>query len=301
MELRHLRYFIAVAEERHFTRAAARLGIGQPPLSMQIRQLERELGARLFHRLSRGVELTEAGRRLLERAGPVITQLEQAKAEVAQLARGEAGRLRVGFAGATYFQPRVPALIQDYRQRHPDVELLPEQSNTPALTRGLHAGSIDVAFIRPSAEADEALAVETLVVESMLAVLPRRHPLASGGAAIPLAALAGETFILFPRDIGPGLYDTIAGACHRAGFSPRLGLAAPQIPSIVPMVEAGFGVSIVPASVSRIGGAGVAYLPLAGDAPSALLALAYRRDERSQLVRRFVALARQAAREAAAT
>jgi DNA-binding transcriptional LysR family regulator len=299
MELRHLRYFVAVADERHFTRAAARLGIGQPPLSMQIRQLERELGVRLFHRLSRGVELTEAGRLLRERAGSILEQLDQAKADVLRLARGEAGRLRFGFAGATYFQPLVPALVQRYRACQPDVQLLPEQSNTPALIEGLHAGTVDLAFIRPPIEADDTLSVETLVEEDMLVVLPQRHPLALQAAPVPLEALAEETFILFPREIGHGLYDAVVGACHRAGFNPRLGLAAPQISSIVPMVEAGFGVSVVPRSVNRIGGPDVAYLPIAGDIPRAPIGLACRRDERSAAVRQFVALARRVAREAA--
>lgn len=295
MELRHLRYFAAVADERHFTRAAARLGIGQPPLSMQIRQLERELGVRLFHRLSRGVELTEAGRLLRERAGSIMAQVEQARADVLRLARGEAGRLRLGFAGATYFQPLVPALIQRYRAQQPEVQLLPEQSNTPALIEGLHAGTVDLAFIRPPIGGDEALALETLVEEDMQVVLPRQHPLASESTPVPLDALADETFILFPREIGHGLYDAVIGACHRAGFSPRLGVAAPQISSIVPMVEAGFGVSVVPRSVSRIGGAGVAYLPIAGDIPRAPIGLAWRRDERSAAVREFVSMARQIA------
>lgn len=297
MELRHLRYFVAVATERHFTRAAARLGIGQPPLSMQIRQLERELGVRLFRRLSRGVELTEAGQLLLERAESIMAQVEQAKTDVLRLARGESGRLRLGFAGATYFQPRVPALIQSYREQHPDVQLLPEQSNTPALIEGLHANTIDLAFIRPPIEADDALVVETLVEEDMLVVLPHRHPLAVKAAAISLEALAGETFILFPREIGHGLYDAVVGACHRAGFSPKLGLAAPQISSIIPMVEAGFGVSVVPRSVNRINGPAVTYLPIVGDMPRAPIALAYRRDDRSAAVQHFVTLARLGMRE----
>lgn len=296
MELRHLRYFVAVAQERHFTRAAARLGIGQPPLSMQIRALERELGVRLFHRLSRGVELTEAGQLLLERAAPIMEQVERTKADLLRLVRGDTGSVRLGFAGATYFQARVPALIQRYREQHPGVQLSPEQSNTPALVEGLREGSIDVAFVRPPIEADEDFVLEPLAEEDMLVVLPRQHPLAAAGAAVSLQALAEETFILFPRAIGPGLYDAIAGACHRAGFSPRLGQAAPQISSIVPMVEAGFGVSVVPRSVSRIGGEGVIYLPIAGDVPKAPISLAYRRSERSVAVRQFVALAREMAK-----
>ena len=131
MEVRHLRYFVAVAEERHFTRAAERLGIKQPPSSLQIRQLEQELGTSLFRRPTRGAELTEAGTLLLEEARRILEQVERAKANVQSRARGETGHIRVGFAGATYFQPRVPGLVQAYRRLYPSVVISPEQSNTP--------------------------------------------------------------------------------------------------------------------------------------------------------------------------
>ena len=144
MDLRHLRYFVAVAEERHFTRAAERLGIKQPPLSLQIKQLEQELGTPLFRRLTRGVELTEPGTLLLDEARQILEQVERTKANVRNRARGETGHIRVGFAGATYFQPRVPGLIQAYRRRYPGVVLSPVQSNTPHLVDALRNGSVDV-------------------------------------------------------------------------------------------------------------------------------------------------------------
>jgi DNA-binding transcriptional LysR family regulator len=291
MELRHLRYFLAVAEELHFTRAANRLGIRQPPLSIQIHQLEEEVGAPLFHRLTRGVELTEAGKLLLDEARQILDRVERAKTAIQRRARGETGRMRVGFAGATYFQPRVPALIRAYRDRYPGVVLAPEQSNTPLLVAGLHGGQIDVAFVRPPISERDGLAVEALVDEDMLVALPANHALAGGGA-VSLAALATETFILFPRAIGVGLHDSILSACLRAGFSPHLGQEAPQITSIVPMVAAGFGVSVVPHSTSQIRVEGVVYLPIAGDGPRATISLAYRRDDRSPTVRNFVSLAR---------
>lgn len=292
MDLRHLRYFIAVAEERHFTRAAERLGIRQPPLSIQIRQLEAEIGTPLFHRLTRGVELTEGGKLLLDEARDILERVERAKLAVRRRALGETGRMRVGFAGATYFHPRIPALIRAYRDRYPAMVLAPEQSNTPQLVAGLHAGQIDVAFVRPPLQDGEDLAVESLVEEDMLAVLPSSHVLA-GAEAVALTALAGETFILFPRAIGAGLYDAVFSAFLRAGFSPRLGQEAPQITSIVPMVAAGFGVSVVPFSTSQIRAEGVVYLPISGHAPRAAISLAYRRDDRSPALRHFVALARE--------
>jgi DNA-binding transcriptional LysR family regulator len=297
MEFRHLRYFVVVAEERHFTRAAERLGIGQPPLSLQIQRLEREMGAQLFRRLSRGVELTEAGVLLLDNARQILALLERTRTDVQRLSRGEIGHLRLGFAGATYFQPLVPAVIREYRSRHPDVVLSQEQSNTPSLVDGLLQGRVDAAFIRPPIESADEVEVELLVTEDMVVVLPHTHPLARSGASVSLSALAAETFILFPRTIGAGLYDAVTTACQRAGFIPRLGQEAPQITSIVPMVGAGFGVSIVPRSTSQIRMDEVVYLPIAGDAPKAPISLAWRRHDPSPVVRHFLAVARKMARD----
>jgi len=295
MELRHLRYFVAVAEELHFTRAAERLGIKQPPLSSQIRQLEHEMGAPLFHRLTRGVELTEAGALLLIEARQILDQVEQTKAGVQSRARGETGHIHLGFAGATYFQPLVPAVIRAYREHYPSVVLSPEQSNTPQLVAGLRSGEIDIAFVRPPISDDEGLAIEPLVEEPMLIVLPASHPRA-GDHSMPLEALARETLILFPRAIGPGLYDAVIASCQRAGFSPKLGQEAPQISAIVHMVAAGFGVSIVPQSIKQIHAEGIVFLGIDGDAPRTPISLAYRQDDHSTVVRNFVALVRRISR-----
>jgi DNA-binding transcriptional LysR family regulator len=297
MDLRHLRYFVAVAEERHFTRAAERLGIKQPPLSLTIRQLEQEIGTALLHRLTRGVELTEAGAVLFESALRILDQVEHAKANAQNRARGETGHIHVGFAGATYFQPRVPEIIQAYRGLYPNVQLSPVQSNTPHLVEALRAGSVDVAFVRPPLSDGEGIAVQILVEEPMRIVLPSNHPRAEH-PTLPVAALMDETLILFPRAIGPGLYDSIIASCQRAGFSPNLGQEAPQISSIVCLVGAGFGVSLVPQSIEQIHANGIVYVAIEGEAPMAPIGLAYRRDNRSATVRSFVALARQRAHRA---
>jgi DNA-binding transcriptional LysR family regulator len=297
MELRHLRYFVAVAEELHFRRAAERLGIKQPPLSLQIRQLEQELGTSLFHRLTRGVELTETGTLLLDEARRILDQVERIKAGVQSRGRGETGRIHLGFAGATCFQPLVPGIISAHRERYPGVLVSPEERNTPLLVAGLRSGEIDVAFIRPPLSDDEGLEVEPLVEEPMVIVLPESHPRA-GDRSMPLAALAEETLILFPRTVGPGLHDAIIASCQRAGFSPKLGQEAPQISTMVHMVAAGFGVSIVPQSIAQIHLAGIAYIRIEGDAPRAPISLAYRRDDRSTTVRNFVASARRQSRTA---
>lgn len=291
MDLRLLRYFVAVAEERHVTRAAERLGIRQPPLSIAMRQLEAELGVPLLHRLSRGLELTEGGAALLDHARRILADVDRARTEVMRRARGASGRLQLGFGGATYFEPRVPKLILAFRTRYPDVELLPVQSNTPRLLAGLADGSIDVAFIRPPIE-DDAIAVLPFAEEAMCVVLPASHPLA-GAEHLPLAALAGERLILFPRGIGPGLYDSIVASCREAGFEPQLGQEAPQLPSIVHLVAAGFGVSIVPVSIAQIQTGSVRYVALQGAAPTAPIGLAYRRDSRLRAVANFLAIARK--------
>lgn len=294
MDLRHLRYFVAVAEERHFTKAADRLGIKQPPLSVQIRQLEREMGTPLFRRLTRGAELTEAGTLLLHEARGILEQVERTKANVQSRARGETGRIRVGFAGATYFQPHIPGLIQAYRKRYPDVLLTPEQSNTPNLIEALRNGTLDIAFVRPPLSDGEGITLQSLVEEPMRIVLPSYHRHAGSGAQ-SLATLAQETFILFPRAIGPGLYDSIISSCQRSGFSPTLGQEAPQISSIVHLVAAGFGVSVVPKSIEQIRADGIVYLPIEGEAPRAPICLALRKDNRSATARNFLMLARQQA------
>ncbi len=179
----------------------------------------------------------------------------------------------------------------------PEVVLSPEQSNTPSLEEGLVEGRVDAAFIRPPIETADELEVELLIREDMVVVLPHTHPLARAGAPVSLSALAEETFLLFPRAIGAGLYDAITSACQRAGFLPRLGQEAPQIVSIAPLVGAGFGVSIVPRSTTQIQTAEVVYLPIAGNAPKALISLAWRRHNPSPVVSLFLAVAREMARE----
>jgi DNA-binding transcriptional LysR family regulator len=297
MDLRHLRYFIAVAEELHFTRAAERLGIKQPPLSLQIRQLEQEIGTPLFRRQTRGVELTESGILLLEKARDILRDVEKTKLSVQMRARGETGRIRLGFAGATYVHRLIPGIIRAYRERYPGVVLSPEQSNTARLLAALQSDEIDIAFVRPPIVGGEGLTLDPLIDEPMMIVLPQWHPRARD-RSMPLAALAPDTLILFPRAIGPGLHDAIIASCQRAGFSPKLGQEASQTVSIIHMVAAGFGVSIVPRSLDRIRAEGVVYLGIEGEAPRAPISLAYRRDDRSTVVRNFVGLARRAARSA---
>jgi DNA-binding transcriptional LysR family regulator len=293
MELRHLRYFVAVAEELNFTRAAKRLGINQPPLSVQIRQLEIEMGAPLLVRRARGVELTNAGKLMLEDARVILKQVEQAKIGVRRRARGETGRLNIGSSGGTYFHPIVPKIIREYRMHYPDVILHPQQSSTPLLVAQLRVGKIDIAFIRTPIAESEGLTLDLLVDEPTVMVVPTGHPL-SRSTSVSLRAFAKDTIILqHPRELNPENYDSIISAFKSAGFSPKLDLEAPQIVSAIPMVAAGLGVSIVPQSMSHILTDAVVYLPIDGNAPRALLELAYRQHDRSPTVQNFVAVARR--------
>lgn len=301
MELRHLRYFIAVAEEKHMTRAAERLGIQQPPLSMQIRALERELDAQLFRRQPRGVELTEAGLAFLDRARAILDQVDRAVATTRRTARGEEGRVVVGFTSSAPFHPFVPRVLRAFREVTPLVSLVLEESGSSELVQGLHNEEIDAAFIRSPVADVVDLTVQPLLEEKMLVALPTGHIFArrssfSRSVLLPLAELAKETFVLYKRPGGPGLYDTIIAACKSAGFSPRVGQEAPRIISTLNLVAAGIGVSIVPASLQRLQMDGIVYRKLE-DMPqlTAPLILACRRGENSAAVQRFIDLVRTTA------
>ena len=287
MELRHIRYFLAVAEERHFTRAAAKVGIGQPPLSQQIKDLEGEVGAALFHRLAHGAELTEAGKAFLAGVKEMPLIAERATMAARRAARGETGSLRVGFTASATFNVVVPSTIRVFRRAYPDIDLTLEEANTAPLITRLHEGTLDAAFLRPGAVGPGELQVRRLSEEPMVVALPKRHH-AAAFEQIDLALLKDDPFLLFPRDIAPTLYDTVVDACRNAGFEPIIGQVAPHMASIVNLVAAELGVSIVPASLMQVRVTGIAYRQIAGQSPTTRLALAYRRGETSPVVRNFI-------------
>jgi DNA-binding transcriptional LysR family regulator len=287
IELRHLRYFVAVAEEGHVTRAAERLGMQQPPLSQQIKALEQALGVPLLRRLPRGVRPTESGLVLLAEARAILAQLDRALETVRRTGRGEQGRIAVGFTSSAAFHPFVSAAIRGFREAAPQVEMAMEESSTGELVEALRAERLDAAFIRSPVGDAAGLAVEPLLDEPMVAAVPAGHPLAAGPDPIPLSALTEEPFVLYRRPSGPGLYDSIIAACRAAGFSPRIAQEAPRLVSTLSLVEAGLGVSIVPASMARLDTGGVAYLTLAAPL-AAPLHLARRDAEPLGATRHFV-------------
>lgn len=296
MELRQLRYFVAVAEHGSFTRAALAIGMEQPPLSQQIKQFERALGVTLFHRLTRGVELTDIGAALIGQAKTILAMEEDFLGFAQGLARGERGHLRVGLAGAVSLLPIIPQTIRRFREAWPEVIVSFEESNTPALSEALHDRRVDVAIVRPPVTDDRELAVYPLLDEPTVAALPSGHAY-EGSGAIRLEMLANEPLIIFPRELGPGFHDAILSACQHAGFTPRMGQQAPQIAATVPLVAAGLGVSVVPQSLSQIHAGGVTFHRIEEPAPSATLAIAVLKGRPAPLVGRFIAALKDACGE----
>ncbi len=263
LELRHLRAFVLVAEEGHVTRAAERLGMRQPPLTRLLQGLEARLGCRLLHRQARGVVLTEAGLALLEEARAVIARAALVEDAVRRAARGEAGRLAIGFTSSAALHPFVSTAIRKFREASPAVRVELDEAGTAELVEGVRLGRLDAAFVRSPVSTVAALRLTKVLEEPIVAALPAGHRLAAvDGAPLPLAAFAGEAFVLYRRPSGPGLYDSILTACRAAGFSPSVVQEAPRLPATLSLVAAGLGVSLVPASMRRLAVAGVTYRTL---------------------------------------
>jgi len=298
IDLRRLRAFVAIAEEGHITRAAARLGMQQPPLSRLLQGMEAELGVRLMSRTSRGVTPTAAGVALLEEARAVLARADAVAEVVRRADRGETGRLAIGFTSSAALHPFVPAALREFREAAPAVTLTLEEAGTGELIEALLRGQLDAAFVRTPIRDLPSLAVDDVLREPMVVALPAGHPLARQAGALPLPRLAVEPFILYRRPTGPGLYDAIVAACRTAGFSPRVVQEAPRLTATLSLVAAGLGLSIVPASLRSLGITAVAYR--AFDAHAGLVAplhLAIRRDDRSAVLARFRALVARMRRE----
>lgn len=283
MELRHLRYFVAVAEERHFGRAARRLRIAQPPLSRQIQSLEAELGFSLFDRSRRRVELTPAGAALVPHAQRVFEALDLGIREAGRAASGQIGRITIGYASSVAFSG-LPELLRAFRARSPAVDVVLRELAPQEQVDAVKSGRIDVGFIRGPLD-DAELASRLVRSEPLVVSMPEGHALASR-KRITLKMLAGEPFVSFPRVRGPAFFDFLMRLCHDAGFTPRIVQEAPQL-DIVSLVAAGFGVALLPDSVRGARRPGVVFRPLAGTPPTELF-VAWRPTDGSPVVRDFL-------------
>src|SRR5579859_4104472 len=240
VELRHMRHFVAVAEELHFGRAAARLGLAQPPLSQSIQRLERGLGVQLFVRSHRKVELTPAGRTFLDEARRTLTQAETAVHLARRAAVDDLTELKVTFVSAALYR-LLPAALRNYRAQFPAVEIHLEERATDGQLDGLRDGSVDIGFVHPPLKDAGELDVRMIYRDRLMAAIPSASALASEPAVV-LADLADEGFVLFPFRQGPNLHARITSACRRAGFVPRVLQEALQMHTILSLVAAGMGV-----------------------------------------------------------
>jgi DNA-binding transcriptional LysR family regulator len=292
MELRHLRYFLAVAEELNFTRAAERLGISQPPLTQQIKALEAELGVSLLDRSAYRIELTDAGRVFAAEAARILGDARSAVQAARRAASGATGRVRVGFTESASFNPLVTSTLRRFRSDFPAAEVSLEERPSTELIVALREERIDAAFVRPPLPAERGLTLELLEKEPLVLAVPSGHPLVDR-QQVELGSLAAETFILYPRAVRPGLADTVVAACQAAGFTPKVGQYAPQLSSTINLVAASLGISIVPDSMRCLQARAVAYLRLRGEPLHALLGIAYRTEEGSAVVHNFIDAARR--------
>ena len=289
MELRHLRYFVTLAEELHFGRAAERLHIAQPPLSQQIRQLETELGFSLFYRTKRSVQLTEAGIVFLVEAQRILTQLTLAIQVGRQVSRGEIGQLVIGFVSSTAYNV-LPPILRTFRSHFPNVKLGLQELTTDQQVQWLREKRIDIGLFRPPIE-DDGFSVEPIFEEALMVALPENHALANQ-SEVSLRSLAHESFIMIPRNVAPGLYDPIISSCQQAGFSPIVAQEAIQMQTIVSLVAAEMGVAIVPASLQQLQRPGIVYKAIAESTPKVTIAMIWHPDS-SAIVQRFLEVVRQ--------
>ncbi|MER8762937.1 MULTISPECIES: LysR family transcriptional regulator [unclassified Mesorhizobium] len=282
--------FMAVAEELHFGRAAARLHISQPPLTKQIQQLEQAMGVRLLERTKRKVELTAAGRVFLDEVRAVLQQTEQAVELARKADRGETGHLAVGFIDAAIYSV-VPSVVQRFTKRYPEVELSLTDLRIPNQVRAVAERQLDIGFVHPPV-VHKALKVESILVEPLIVALPETHRLASE-AEVALADLASEALIQFPRSINPSLYDEIVGLCRSSGFSPRIVREATPKQTIIGLVSVGLGVSLLPACLQNLRRSGVVYRPIQGRTLSIDTSIIYRHEQPSPVLKAFLDIVRE--------
>ena len=294
MEYRHLRFFVAVAEELSFTRAAARLRVAQPHLSREIRRLEDELDVPLFARDRRRVTLTAGGSAFLEQACRILADTAEAAHTAQRAHRGQTGRVRVGFSSSAGFG-LLPDAVRRFRQERPEVELVLTEFNSDEQPDLLRRSILDTGLLYPPRRPEDGLASETLVVDPLVAALPEGHPLANQ-PEIALEALASEPWIFFPRAVASRLHDEIIHACHEAGFTPRVVQEALKLSTISSLVASGLGVSLVPVPLTRLRLPRMVCRSLAAPAPHVPLTLMWRHHDANPALAPFLETVRREAR-----
>lgn len=304
MELRHLRYFLMVAEEQHFTRAAERLNMQQPPLSHQIRLLEDELGFELFRRHPKGAALTAGGVVFVQEAQAILRSVEQASARAARAAQGFEGALAIGFTSSAAAHPLIPGIIRAYREAYPGVHLDLSEGNAAELTEGIENGKVNIALLRSPVSGPRGVSFLPLIEEEMLLILPVGHPLVAGAVTgempvIALKSLADEQFILVRRHGAPGMYSNLLEACENAGFTPKIASEVDRMLTNISLVAAGVGISVVPASMKNFHQGSVVYCRIRNARPRlvAPITLVSREDSNSPTEKNFLELAKSFARQ----
>ncbi|VEP18045.1 HTH-type transcriptional regulator AlsR [Hyella patelloides LEGE 07179] len=292
MELRHLRYFVAVAEELHFGRAAKRLCIAQQPLSRQIRNLEDEIGVQLFYRTKRTVRLTEVGQIFLKEARKTLEQAKSAINLAQQANQGKIGGITIGFTGSA-LNIVLPMAVRQFKQLYPQVDLTLKRLQTIEQVAALRSGEIHLGILHPPID-DNTLFLETITHENLVVALPDTHFLAQDTSiAISIKQLANEPFILFPRQIGSVLYDQIISLCRQAGFSPNVIQEAIPQQTILGLVAAGMGISLIHSSVRSLGRHGVVFQNLIEPTPELNTAVAWSPDATNPVLPLFLSLVRE--------
>jgi DNA-binding transcriptional LysR family regulator len=291
MELRHLRYFITVAEELNFCRAAERLRIAQPPLSVQIRQLEEELGTSLFYRVKRRLTLSPAGEVLFTQGRRLLQDTEQVVDQVKQAAQGKTGRLSIGFVGTAMYDI-LPAALKLYRAQFPAVHLTLEDLHTCDQIRALREQKIDIGFLRPPVD-DDSLEFENVIQESLMVALPEKHRFNSRHA-ISLSELRHEPFLICPANCEPTLYRLYRALFHEAGFEPQIVQEATHIQTQIGLVAAGVGICLVPSSVTKLCRDGVIYHPISSPEIKIAKAMVWRKGPIPANLAGFIKAVRQA-------
>jgi DNA-binding transcriptional LysR family regulator len=288
MHLKQLRYFVAVAEELNFRRAAARLHVSQPPLSFHIKALEDEFGLSLFDRTTRHVALTQAGEALLDKARRILALTDETLGEIKAIGAGSAGALRVGFTISTSFEAFFYNSMYSYRRAYPNVKVTFSQMISGDQLDALSEGRIDVGLLRWPFSPPAGLTMTRLPSGALVLAIHRSHPLASL-RSIPLSKVKDESYISYPAGIGPriGIYQQIFRLCERAGFTPRIVQEALEPSLIVGLVAAGLGIAIVPSSFRCVQIPGVLFKPIADKAATTLHHLVYRSRDDSPRVSAF--------------